>query len=95
MSYRGNAGKSEPVAANYVRMRLGEGRGIYQYNVDFNPRVDNRSERFRLLGKHRTVLGNEKSFDGVKLFLPVKLPEERLTLVSEANGGENIKLTLT
>jgi len=41
----------------------------------FDPQIDNVSERYNLLAQYKDVLGNTKIFDGVKLFLPTKLPE--------------------
>lgn len=58
------------VIANYVRVNIDPGKGIYEYEVSFYPSVDSKQIRFELLKQHREILGPAKTFDGVTLYLP-------------------------
>ena len=58
------------VVANYVRVNIDPGKGIYEYEVSFFPTFDSKEIRFQLLNQHRAVLGPAKTFDGVTLYLP-------------------------
>ena len=71
--YRGTDGKVLSMSANYLQMNLESGKGVFEYEVRYDPRTDNRDQRFRLLNQHREVIGGVKVFDGVKLYLPQKL----------------------
>lgn len=68
---------------NYIRLACDPDRGIYEYEVRFHPLVDSKAIRARYIAQHKDVLGNAKTFDGVKLFLPKKLPEAELILQSK------------
>lgn len=65
-----------PVTANYVRLRVEPGKGVYEYEVRFEPELDSRSMQNKLLNEHRKELGETKTFDGVTLYLPVQLQQE-------------------
>ena len=58
------------VVANYVRVNIDPGKGIYEYEVSFFPPVDSKHTCVKLLNQHREELGPAKTFDGVTLFLP-------------------------
>lgn len=59
-----------PIIANYIRMNIDPGKGIFEYEVRFDPPVDSKAMRFRLLNQHQEVMGTAKTFDGVTLYLP-------------------------
>lgn len=61
------------IIANYVRLNIDPGKGIYEYEVRFEPLIDSKDIRFKLLNKHREFLGSAKTFDGVTLYLPHQL----------------------
>ncbi len=58
--YRGSEGKTMNISANYLKMGFEKGRGVFEYEVSYDPRVDNRNSRFRLFNQHREVYGAEK-----------------------------------
>lgn len=58
------------IIANYVRLNIDPGKGIFEYEVRFEPVIDSKDIRFQLLNQHREVLGSAKTFDGVTLYLP-------------------------
>ena len=71
---KGEGGKKVSLTANYVRLEVEKGKGVFEYEVRFDPPVDSRNERFKCLNQHRDVIGPTKTFDGVVLFLPFQLP---------------------
>jgi len=59
--YRGKEGRTLPVSVNYMRLEIEEGKGVHEYEVSYEPRVDNRNARFKLLNQHRDgVIGLNK-----------------------------------
>lgn len=42
----------------------------------FSPEVDSKSMCFRLLNSCRETIGATKNFDGVVLYMPIKLPDQ-------------------
>lgn len=62
--------------ANYIDLKLDPGRGLFRYEVKFNPDIDSRTLRKKLLNQHAVKLGHTFSFDGVLLYLPQKFPQE-------------------
>jgi len=84
------------VTANYVKLSISKGLGIYHYDVSFEPQLDRRDDRFRCLNQHREALGNARAFDGVKLFVPRLLPDHLLHLESISPfADEAVRITLT
>jgi len=91
--YRGTEGKMINMSANYLRMDLEKDKGVYEYEVRYEPRTDNRDQRFRLLNQHREVIGGVKVFDGVKLYLPQKVDIGPMTSV-HTETGEQVQVSL-
>ncbi|XP_046683937.1 piwi-like protein Ago3 [Homalodisca vitripennis] len=80
---RGTTGQEVPATANYIHLYLKEGRGIYEYEVRFNPPVDDRIYCEKLLFvQHRDLFGRNRTFDGVTMYLPRKLDEVDTILTS-------------
>ncbi|KAG8178643.1 hypothetical protein JTE90_010554 [Oedothorax gibbosus] len=73
--YRGESGQRLNLEVNYVYLKTPAGKGIYEYHVDFQPLVDSKQMKFKLMGDPtiREVIGSVKTFDGMKLYLPLKL----------------------
>jgi len=80
---KGTAGKECKLTANYVRLEVAGEKGMYEFEVRFEPLVDSRDERFKLLNQLREVLGPTKTFDGVCLYLPHELKEKVTVLVAK------------
>ncbi|KDR12118.1 piwi-like protein Ago3 [Zootermopsis nevadensis] len=72
----GSSGKQIPATANYIRLHVEPGKGVYEYEVRFEPEVVSRGMQNKLLNEHILELGEAKTFDGVTLYLPIKLREE-------------------
>ena len=58
--YRGIGGKTIEVAVNYMKLEVGQGYGIFEYEVLFEPSVDSRGERYSAVNQHRELLGLTK-----------------------------------
>jgi len=92
--YRGTHGKPINLMANYLKLVVEEGKGVFEYEVRFSPQIDNRDQRFKLVNQHREVLGGVKVFDGTKLFLPNMLDGKSKTVQStHSETGESIDVT--
>lgn len=63
------------VVANYVRLNIDPDKGIFEYEVRFDPSIDGRDMRVKLLNQHKETLGPSRTFDGVTLYLPHQMPD--------------------
>jgi len=67
-----------PLTANFIRVSIKKGSGLFIYHVDFEPLLDSvRMRRYMLTG-HENVLGKVRTFDGAMLYLPFKLLQEQV-----------------
>ena len=57
-------------------MFLDKTKVIYEYAVSFDPQIDARNMRFKMLSNLQEHIGYTKSFDGAKLWLPQKLRDK-------------------
>ncbi|KAG8212743.1 hypothetical protein J437_LFUL019691, partial [Ladona fulva] len=76
VTFRGEYGTVVPGTCNYIRLNVEPGKGVFTYEVKFDPGVDFISYRRQLLCQHENVLGKTKTFDGVTLYLPHKLERD-------------------
>ena len=58
--FRGKEGLPKTVASNYLKLNCEADKGIYHYEVDFEPRIDNRQECFRLMNSLGNITGPVK-----------------------------------
>ncbi|XP_026821095.1 piwi-like protein Ago3 isoform X2 [Rhopalosiphum maidis] len=82
------------LSSNYIRIKLEEDKGIYEYRVDFHPPVDAKSARFFLVNEHRDKFP-VKTFDGTLLYLPKMLPDKVTTLVGKLRDESEVTLTIS
>ncbi|KAL4105103.1 hypothetical protein QTP88_020376 [Uroleucon formosanum] len=82
------------LSSNYIRIKLEEDKGIYEYRVDFNPPIDAKSARFFLVNGHRDLFP-VKTFDGTLLYVPKMLPQNVTTLVGKLKDESKVTLTIT
>lgn len=91
----GTKGTPTDVLTNYIRLTTDPTKGVFQYDVLFNPNVDSRDFRFKYLNQHRDTLGNTKLFDGQELCLPFQLPNLITQLqCSNIADGSPIEMTI-
>lgn len=70
------------VTTNYIRLSMTPGTGVYEYHVKFEPNVDSKNLRNRLLNQHKPMIGRTMTFDGTTLYLPFQLPDQKTRLNS-------------
>ena len=93
---KGSAGKEVKMTANYVRLEIASEKGMYEYEVRFEPPIDSRDERFKLIGQMKETFGPTKTFDGVCLYLPHMLPDNPAHLQADHPlDSTKVKLTVT
>lgn len=63
------------IFANYIDLKLDPGKGLFQYEVKYSPDIDSIGLRRKLLAQHSASLGRTRTFDGMILYLPTKLPQ--------------------
>lgn len=71
----GNSGEQIPLSANYIKLKC-KNAGVYQYVVHFDPPVESRQNRLRMVQSLRDIIGPVRLFDGMTLFLPIMLKEQ-------------------
>lgn len=80
---------------NYVRLKVDKDRGVFEYEVRFEPNIHAETLRRQLIRQHENVLGRTRLFDGMTLALPFKLPDQVTSLSSKnENDGTAVQLTL-
>jgi len=92
--YRGDSGKMMELCSNYLKMVTEKDMGVFQYDVKFSPRVDNKEERYRLLNQQRDLFdGGIKMFDGAILYTRKKTEGLNKPAISINERGEKYQLT--
>lgn len=91
---KGSYGNEISLGVNYVRLKVAEGKGLYQYDVQFEPSVDYKGARFALLNQFKEVIGETRLFDGGILYLPIMLPQ-KVTHFSSVLPSDGSKVTIT
>lgn len=93
-SFIGQSGKSVPASANYIRLKLEPGRGVFEYEVRFDPMVDAKSARYKMLSQVIVQYSKSKTFDGHKLYLPLHVFDRQHFLVPHPYDDSEINMTI-
>ncbi|XP_029662473.1 piwi-like protein Ago3 [Formica exsecta] len=92
---QGKSGTKIEIFANYIDLKLDPGKGLFQYEVKYTPDIDSIGLRRKLLGQHSASLGRTRTFDGMILYLPTKLPQDVTNYYSEhPMDGSRINVTI-
>nr|XP_034178827.1 piwi-like protein 1 [Osmia lignaria] len=94
ISRQGTGGKPIQLSGNYINLKLNPEKGLFNYEVKFNPDIDSRPLRRKLLNQHLQALGRTKVFDGVTLYLPQKLKQDT-TIFESIHPVDGSKVMLT
>ena len=71
IEYVGTSGSTLRFVGNYVKLAVkADSDGLYEYDVAFQPNIDHVKERYQCMYQLKDIIGDARSFDGVKLFLP-------------------------
>lgn len=95
--YKGEKGTIVPINANYIRLEIEPGKGVFEYHMDFDPNVDSKSIRFKLLRTCIEQMGNVRDYDGGScLYLPIHLPSDVTVFdLEHPIEGSPIRVTVT
>ena len=91
----GTTGAQINVVSNYVVLRSRPNTSLYQYAVKYDPHLEFKKLRIALLYSQEKVIGTVKAFDGMVLFLPIRLQDEVTELQVRTKKGEDVKITIT
>lgn len=87
---RGTKGTPVRIATNYIRLATDPQKGVFEYEVCYSPNVHASSLRHSLLNQHRDgCIGKTKTFDGVTLYLPHRLPDAVTELQSTNENDQS------
>lgn len=92
---RGTSGTQISVVSNFIVLRNRPNHAIYQYNVSYSPQIDSKGFRRKLLFQHETVIPKVHAFDGMILYLPIRLPQDVTELVTQRDDGDPVTVTVT
>ncbi|XP_051862423.1 protein argonaute-3-like isoform X1 [Drosophila albomicans] len=90
----GVKGNQINVSTNYICLNSDPSKGVYLYEVRFNPNVDSIHLRIKYLNEHKDKFGGTKTFDGCLLYLPILLKEELTTFVTKTAENGEIEIRL-
>ncbi|XP_065831086.1 piwi-like protein 1 isoform X3 [Oscarella lobularis] len=97
-SKKGTSGAPVKIMSNFFRLLTRPDWAIYQYNVQFEPEVPFIRKRRELLHNLADRLGPTRVFDGMQLFMPLRLEERVSDFQSQSRFDETphtVKITLT
>ena len=84
----GSSGTPIPLKSNHFILKSATENPFYQYQVDYDPPVDNRRLRIALLWDLKEIVGQTRVFDGMVLYLPIRLdPSQQEHLVKLKDGS--------
>ena len=91
----GITGQQINVVSNYVVLRNRPNTVHYQYHVTYEPQLEYKKLRIGLLFSQEQVIGKIRAFDGMILYLPIRLQNDVTTLQVRTHKGEDVKITIT
>jgi len=74
----GTSGQPINLVSNLFKLEHAPNFHLFQYRVDFNPEVPSKGMRKAMLKEHVDLIGRDYQFDGMALFLPIRLEREVL-----------------
>ncbi|XP_054728354.1 protein piwi [Anastrepha obliqua] len=89
----GSGGTPIILQANYYRLLTKPTWRIFQYHVDFTPKVELRRVRGGILSEHRSTLGGYL-YDGTKMFTSCKLPEDKTIIHAKSKVGDSYTIVI-
>lgn len=93
--FKGTQGKSLTVSTNYIRLKVEKDGGVFVHEVRFNPNVDSKNMRYKMLNQHTDKLGMVKMFDGGSvLYLPKRLSTDMAQMECEMPDGDKVVMTV-
>lgn len=87
-------GTPKNALTNYIKLEVEPDKGVFEYEVRFEPAAHSNQLRYALLNQQIPIIGKTKTFDGVRLCLPIQLPERETILISK-NPNDNTDVEVT
>lgn len=85
-------------SSNYIRLFTDKERGVYEYEVRFNPELDAKNRRIKAVNTIIKELGTPKVFDGGSvLYLPQQITDTVKKFISQLSGpdgDQEVEVTL-
>lgn len=81
------------IVSNYITLTTDADKGVFEYDVKYEPSIHAMNLRHRLLNKHKNIIGPTKTFDGNILYLPIRLPNEN-TILTSKNENDDTDVTI-
>ncbi|CAG9769822.1 unnamed protein product [Ceutorhynchus assimilis] len=96
VQYKGSSGKPIRLSANYIRLEVAKGRGVFEYEVKFSPEIDAKNQRMRLVNQIMREMESAKLFDGGHLlYLPTKITDTQKTFKGILQGDDlEVEITI-
>ena len=95
VSKEGTAGQQVQIVSNFFKVeKLPNNKGIFQYNVSFDPDVQSPKLKGALLHDLDDVIGKTRCFDGMTMFLPIQLTEDPLVKTVTTRQGNDITIKI-
>ncbi|KAF7287303.1 hypothetical protein GWI33_001668 [Rhynchophorus ferrugineus] len=94
--FKGESGKMIDLCTNYIKLDITEGKGVFEYEVKFNPTIDAKNHKIELVNKIMGDLKLAKVFDGGHcLYLPQKIiTSQRSYKLILSHNNEEVTITL-
>lgn len=92
---KGGSGGPITLLTNHFKLKTKTNFGVYQYNVSYQPVQDSKRVRVGLLKSQKDLIGSVHAFDGMMLFLPIRLPEVETVLNLTKLNGDPVQMTIT
>ena len=91
---KGATGGKITLLTNHFKLKQRPNFGVYQYNVSYNPHQESKRVRVGLLRSQSELIGQVHAFDGMMLYLPIRLPEVRTVLNVTKSNGDPVEMTI-
>jgi aubergine-like protein len=89
----GTSGVPVKILCNYFEVLEKPDWVLHQYHVDFNPPIDLKSLRIRLMKNHDHLFPKNKAFDGSTLYTLTRLPDV-ITELASTRESDNTIITI-
>ena len=84
------------ILSNYFSVtKLPSFQGLHQYVVSFDPDVQAQKLKNWLLFSMKDKIGETRVFDGMTLFLPIKLPQNEVQDAITLKDGSSVTVKIT
>ena len=83
------------VTSNYIVLRSRPNTALYQYHVKYEPNLEFKKLRIGLLCSQEHIIGKVKAFDGMILYLPIRLQDDVTEIQVKTRRDEDVKITIT